>query len=167
MSDVFGWVTAPTSIGSWSIAARGDQIVAVVYGLEDELERQVSRRFSSARLGRKDTSLKKYVARSLAGDRFPVRLFDWQGVGTFDLSVLKTLLRVPSGSWVSYGELAQLSGRAGAARAVGGAMRRNPFPLMVPCHRVLPSTGRVGNYSGGGPSVKTWLLAHESELRAG
>lgn len=167
MSEALGWATAATPIGPWSIAARGHQIAAVIFGHEDELERQLLRRFPSVRLGRKDASLKQYVTRSLAGDRFPARLFDWRGVSAFDHLVLKELLRVPSGSWVSYGELAKISGREGAARAVGGTMSRNPFPLMVPCHRVLPSTGRVGNYSGGGPSVKTWLLAHESELKAG
>jgi len=50
---------------------------------------------------------------------------------------------------VSYAELAELSGHPKAARAVGQAMRRNPVPLMIPCHRVVCSNGQVGHYSGG------------------
>lgn len=78
----------------------------------------------------------------------------------FDRSVLLRLCKVRAGQTVSYGELATSVGSPGAARAVGGAMRRNPIPIVVPCHRVLPQTGRLGNYTGG-VSKKSWLLARE------
>ena len=67
--------------------------------------------------------------------------------------MLEELRSVPRGQTVSYGELAARAGNPGASRAVGTACARNPIPIVVPCHRVLPSTGKLGNY-GGGPGAQ-------------
>lgn len=72
-------------------------------------------------------------------------------------TVLNRLRRVARGKTVTYGELAQRSGSPRAARAVGSVCATNPVPIVVPCHRVLPTSGKVGNY-GGGPEIKRWLL---------
>jgi methylated-DNA-[protein]-cysteine S-methyltransferase len=74
--------------------------------------------------------------------------------------VLEHLREVPRGETVSYGELAARSGNPRAARAVGSACARNPVPIVVPCHRILPGTGRLGNYAGG-PERKQALLELE------
>ncbi|OPJ84040.1 methylated-DNA--protein-cysteine methyltransferase isoform A [Patagioenas fasciata monilis] len=80
---------------------------------------------------------------------------------SFTRQVLWTLLRdVKFGEAVSYKQLADLAGNSRAARAVGGAMRSNPIPIMIPCHRVIRSSGQAGNY-GGGHVLKEWLLSHE------
>ncbi|NXX82915.1 MGMT methyltransferase, partial [Urocolius indicus] len=80
---------------------------------------------------------------------------------SFTRQVLWTLLRdVKLGEAVSYKQLAHLAGNSRAARAVGGAMRSNPIPIIIPCHRVICSSGRSGNY-GGGNLMKEWLLSHE------
>ncbi|GIY52250.1 methylated-DNA--protein-cysteine methyltransferase [Caerostris extrusa] len=85
--------------------------------------------------------------------------------GDFTVRVWKTLAKCsPRGKTVSYGALASLCGSAGASRAVGSAMAANPLPLLVPCHRVVRANGTVGPYSGGGQSVKQWLLVHEGAL---
>jgi methylated-DNA-[protein]-cysteine S-methyltransferase len=81
----------------------------------------------------------------------------------FRRAVLEKLREVPRGSTVSYGELAARAGNPGASRAVGTACARNPIPIVVPCHRVLPSTGKLGTY-GGGPERKRALLALEGAL---
>src|SRR4051794_30855335 len=78
----------------------------------------------------------------------------------FRRAVLERLRDVPLGSTVSYAELAARAGNARAARAVGSACARNPVPIVVPCHRVLPGTGRLGNYAGG-PERKRALLTLE------
>ncbi|MDA0165060.1 methylated-DNA--[protein]-cysteine S-methyltransferase [Solirubrobacter ginsenosidimutans] len=78
----------------------------------------------------------------------------------FRRAVLERLRQVPRGETVSYGELAARAGNPKASRAVGTACARNPVPIVVPCHRVLPSTGRLGNYAGG-PERKRTLLALE------
>ena len=80
------------------------------------------------------------------------------GHAPFRRAVLEALHRdVPRGETITYGELAAHAGNRKAARAAGTACARNPVPLVVPCHRVLPGTGGIGNY-GGGPERKRALL---------
>ncbi|NXH13959.1 MGMT methyltransferase, partial [Bucco capensis] len=80
---------------------------------------------------------------------------------SFTQQVLWTLLReVKLGQAISYKQLAALAGNGRAARAVGAAMRSNPIPILIPCHRVILSSGQKGNY-GGGNLMKEWLLSHE------
>ena len=84
----------------------------------------------------------------------------------FDRMVLKRLYRTRPGETLSYGDLAREVGKPTAARAVGGAMRRNPIPILIPCHRVVTSAGNLGHYTGG-VDKKEWLLAFEGvQLRA-
>uniref|UniRef100_A0A672JH78 Methylated-DNA--protein-cysteine methyltransferase n=1 Tax=Salarias fasciatus TaxID=181472 RepID=A0A672JH78_SALFA len=87
----------------------------------------------------------------------------------FTSRVLQVLLKdVKFGDTVSYKRLAEMAGNPRAARAVGGAMRRNPIPLLVPCHRVISSSGQSGPYmSGKGDHLKQWLLTHERQRGEG
>jgi methylated-DNA-[protein]-cysteine S-methyltransferase len=79
---------------------------------------------------------------------------------TFDRAVYRELLRVPAGQTISYGRLARRAGRPGAARAVGGAMHRNPIPIMIPCHRVVGEDKKLTGF-GLGLWRKRWLLDRE------
>lgn len=79
----------------------------------------------------------------------------------FQLAVWNALCAIPWGEVRTYGEIARLLGRAGSARAVGGANHENPVAILVPCHRVVQASGRLGGY-GAGLDVKRWLLAHEA-----
>ena len=74
---------------------------------------------------------------------------DLAPVGVFQRQVLLRLADVPYGSVTTYGTLARESGRPRAARAVGGAMNRNPVPIVLPCHRVVGADGRLVGYGGG------------------
>jgi len=78
----------------------------------------------------------------------------------FDRAVWKALCAVPAGRTVTYGELARRAGFPGAARAVGGAMHRNPIPIVIPCHRVIGQGGSITGF-GLGLWRKRWLLDHE------
>ena len=80
--------------------------------------------------------------------------------GPFRRRVLDELVKVPSGQVVTYGGLAARAGRPAAARAAGTACARNPVPLVIPCHRVVPGSGGVGSYAGGA-ARKRALLALE------
>ena len=81
--------------------------------------------------------------------------------GPFRRAVLETLHRdVHRGEVVTYGALARQAGNPRAVRATGSACATNPIPIVVPCHRVLPASGRLGNY-GGGPERKRALLTLE------
>ena len=79
----------------------------------------------------------------------------------FEQRVWKRLREIPPGSRVTYGELAAALGLPAGARAVGGASRRNPISLIVPCHRVVGASGSLTGY-GGGLENKAWLLQHEA-----
>lgn len=86
---------------------------------------------------------------------------DLSAVTPFRRRVLETAATIPRGEVRSYGWLAAHVGKPGAARAVGSAMATNPVPLIVPCHRVVRSDGRIGAYSLGGADNKWALLTHE------
>jgi methylated-DNA-[protein]-cysteine S-methyltransferase len=74
---------------------------------------------------------------------------DTGAVAAFARAVLDELARVPYGTVTTYGQLARRSGRPRAARAVGTVMNRNPIPIVLPCHRVVGSTGKLVGYAGG------------------
>jgi methylated-DNA-[protein]-cysteine S-methyltransferase len=112
-----------------------------------------------------DRVIAKQLDDWFAGKRhaFDVEL-DLEGIGGFHLEVLETLAReVGWGETVTYGELAGLAGRPRAARAAGSAMRDNPLPFVIPCHRVVAAGGKIGGYGGGRNAVdlKRRLLARE------
>ena len=94
-----------------------------------------------------------------------VDIKDFAGKDSFRYKIYHALLKeVPSGTTVSYQELASMAGNAKAARAVGTAMRKNPLPILIPCHRVIKASGELGGYTGTGQTslkVKTFLLDNE------
>ena len=106
-----------------------------------------------------DPKLVARVGEALATGRTDVPV-DLSSRSAFHQEVLRATARIPRGEVRTYGELAEIVGRPRAARAVGTAMARNPVPLLVPCHRVVPSSGGVGNY-GFGSGLKAKLLAGE------
>jgi len=75
----------------------------------------------------------------------------------FQLRVLEELQRIPYGSTVSYGEIAERIGKPKAVRAVGAANGRNPIPIIIPCHRVIGSNGKMTGFGGGIPTKKALL----------
>jgi methylated-DNA-[protein]-cysteine S-methyltransferase len=102
------------------------------------------------------------LAKGQAPD-FPPLPLDWDSLPAFTRCVLETLYaQVPAGQTVTYGELAALSGQGGKARAVGQVMAKNPWPLIVPCHRVLGAGGGLTGYTNPhGLDLKALLLRLE------
>ena len=88
---------------------------------------------------------------------------------TFAAKVYKLTSEVPRGKVTTYGALAKRMGMPGASRAVGAALRANPTPIVVPCHRVVKQTGELGGYGGAkGAGRKAELLRKEGvEVRGG
>lgn len=78
----------------------------------------------------------------------------------FQKEVWKEVFKIPFGETKSYQEIADTLGDPGAVRAVGNANGHNPIPILIPCHRVIGSDGKLTGYSGG-ISRKEWLLKHE------
>lgn len=78
----------------------------------------------------------------------------------FQKKVWRSLVDIPFGKTLSYGDIAQKLNNVNAVRAVGGANGRNPISIIVPCHRVIGSNGALTGYAGG-VERKLWLLKHE------
>lgn len=87
---------------------------------------------------------------------------DLGGLSAFARRVLRACAAIPLGQWRTYGQLAAAAGAPRAARAVGQVLRRNRFPIIVPCHRVVGADGRLTGFSArGGLALKRRLLAQE------
>lgn len=85
----------------------------------------------------------------------------------FQQSVWKQLTELGWGDVTTYGDIARVTGQPAGGRAVGGAVRANPIPVIIPCHRVLALGGRITGYShGSGVATKAWLLDHEGIVHA-
>lgn len=144
------------AVGVRVVAGRLTQIVLLY-----DMDASPLHRTSDTAALRAGAQLRRYFADPVAGFSLPLG-----GRGTaFQQRVWKALQAIPVGETVTYGELA---GRLGSsARAVGGACRSNPLPIVVPCHRVV-ARACVGGFAGdlSGPKVETkrWLLAHERRL---
>ena len=113
-----------------------------------------------ARLPDVSAQLDAYWSRDLSEFTLPLR---FSGT-TFQRAVWQALADVPYGTTLGYGELAARLGKPAASRAVGAANGQNPISIVVPCHRLVGSTGALVKY-GGGLERKRWLLDHESAPR--
>ena len=84
------------------------------------------------------------------------------GLTSFSTSVLKTCREIEIGQTITYGQLAKKAGSPNASRAAGSVLAKNPLPLIIPCHRIIRSDGKIGGFSApGGISVKKKLLELE------
>lgn len=106
-------------------------------------------------------ALDAYFAGEVVDFKLPVDLSLMRS--DFRRRVLQRLRKVRGGKVTTYGSLADAIGSPRAARAVGSACATNPVPIIVPCHRVVPAGGGLGNY-GGGVDRKRWLLEFEGAL---
>lgn len=106
--------------------------------------------------------LNKYFTGKLRVFEVPVVL---EGTN-FQKRVWQELMKVPYGESMTYGEIARAIGSPKAARAVGNANNKNKLPIIIPCHRIIGSSGKLTGYAGG-LDRKTWLINHEEKYRKG
>ena len=164
-----------TAIGRCGIAWRSGLVVSTALpGADDAATtRHLLRRVPQASEAVPDSVAAEAISlvqRLLAGENVDLGAIpvDLDACPTFERQIYALLREVPAGSTVTYGELAARAGAPGAARAVGMAMGRNPIPIIVPCHRVLASSGRSGGFSApGGVTTKFRILQIEQAGRAG
>ena len=146
-----------TLIGTISISEDGDGNLTGVY-------------LPNTNLPKMDVSESQVIADAfdqvdeyLSGKR---RKFDLPldyGVTGFRRSVLEELERIPYGETRTFKEIAESIGSPKAYRAVGTACAANPLPIIIPCHRVVPSSGGIGSYAGG-EALKKRLIEHEKSM---
>lgn len=153
----------------WLGVVAGEQGLVSIVSHPDpqEVRRRIEATWPEAvekREGPVDAALKQLAA-YFAGERKQFDLpLDFQGLPPFTAEVLQSLALMPFGERITYGRMAARVGRPRAARAVGRAMAGNPFPIVVPCHRVVGADGALTGYSGGeGIATKEWLLRFEEK----
>ena len=160
------YTVMPSPVGELLLAATPAGLVRVGFGLEGhdavlaQLAVRVSPRILEApgRLAEPVRQLEEYFA----GNRKEFNLaLDFRLATGFRRTVVEHLPDIGYGSTASYAALAALAGNPGAVRAAGTACARNPLPVVVPCHRVVRSDGKIGNYLGG-TEAKAALLAMEA-----
>jgi methylated-DNA-[protein]-cysteine S-methyltransferase len=144
---------ADTPVGPLLVAVSDQGLCRISYDPEPEREAEQLARMFGIRVLRSPRPV-DHVRRELdeyfAGRRREFDLhIDLRGRSDFSRAVLDQLARVPYGEVTTYGSLAARSGRPRAARAVGMIMNRNPIPIVLPCHRVVGSTGSLVGYGGG------------------
>jgi len=174
--------------GPWgpiAIAATARGVVAVHWlPGEEAIETALGRRFGSRRDegdgkeghgGAADDRLadgRRAVESLLDGrDPGPLPPFDLSDRPAWDRAVLGAVADIPWGRTASYGEIARRVGAPRAARAVGGAVGRNPIGLLIPCHRVIAADGTIGGYGGTAwgsrddrLAIKRWILGREGVI---
>ena len=145
-------------IGRIELVGDDDALTGVTIERDGALPHDGEPERSNAVLDDARSQLLEYFAGARTDFDVPVRLS-----GTaFQHAVWAELERLQWGEAISYGALATAVGKPGSARAIGGAVGANPVPIIVGCHRVLASDGRITGYSGGdGIPTKLWLLGHE------
>lgn len=131
------------------------------------LRARLRRRLSDAREAKPPASVQAAIDRLVAlllGERVDLRsvTLDIDGLPDLERDVYVAAREIPPGATLTYGEVARRIGRPGAAREVGAALGRNPFAIIVPCHRVVAANGKTGGFSAvGGVATKLKLLAIE------
>ena len=166
------WVQA-TPFGDIAVMLGPNGVERIsLLGLDgDFMAVDVPKRDPAAKKSRRETGIARQLDEFFAGTRreFDVAIDLPGSLSELQEKILLTLRDgVGYGETVTYGELAEMVGRPGAARAVGSTMARNPVPFLVPCHRVVAANG-IGGYGGGygdGVALKRALLDLEAGGRS-
>lgn len=164
-----GYALFSTAIGTCAIAWGAGGIVRILLpeADADASRRRLAHRFPEAVEMRPapgiDLAIADIVRLVDGGKNDLARIaLDMSGLAAFDRTVYEVARTIPPGRTLTYGDVARRIGEPGAARAVGQSLGRNPFPIVVPCHRVLAANGKAGGFSArGGRATKLRLLMIE------
>ena len=142
---------AESPVGELLVAVTERGLCRIAYRPDDALD-ELAADFGARvlRIPRRTDVVRRELDEYFAGTRRDFDLeTDLSAVPVFHRQVLRELALVPFGQVTTYGALAAKVGKPNAARAIGGAMNRNPIPIVLPCHRVIGSNGRLVGYAGG------------------
>ncbi|MBC8505177.1 MAG: methylated-DNA--[protein]-cysteine S-methyltransferase [Anaerolineales bacterium] len=160
--------TNPTPIGVIWVAVGEDGLIRV--SMSDDKKSLIEELENRYRVNvivdeQRTETYTRQIEAYLRGERENFDLpIDWSVMTPFQMKALKATYEIPSGETRTYGEIAAQVGNPKAARAVGRAEATNPIPIVIPCHRVLNSAGKLHGYSGhGGLETKAWLLELEAQ----
>jgi O-6-methylguanine DNA methyltransferase len=166
----YGFTLFDTAIGRCGIAWSDQGLVGVQLPEASEMEtrERMLHRFPAAAETATPAKVQDAIDRIVAllhgePSDLSVIVLDMEGVAPFHRRVYEVARTIPPGKTLAYGDVAARLRISGAARAVGQALGRNPFPIVVPCHRVLAAGGKIGGFSAhGGTATKRRMLAIEA-----
>jgi methylated-DNA-[protein]-cysteine S-methyltransferase len=141
-----------TAIGEIEIAALNDMIISCSFSMLHSSENLESNAVTSEAINQ----LKAYFDGKLKKFELPL---DYNGT-ELQMKVMHLLESIAYGETITYGEIAKKLSVPSGSRAVGNLIGKNPLLILVPCHRVLGTNGKITGYAGG-PDRKLWLLQHE------
>lgn len=160
----YAYKTIPSPIGELKLVASDKGLAAILWENDDPSHFRlapVAEDRNHPILMETERQLKDYFA----GERKTFSVVLDLGGTEFQKEVWAALLTIPCGETRSYGQIASQIGKPKAVRAVGAANGKNPCPIIVPCHRVIGSTGKLTGF-GGGLEAKAYLLELEADNRA-
>ena len=167
-----GRISTDTELGDIWVAVRDGALTGLVMGASlGETLKILRKLLPDALLTQEGDAADAWLAQVdayMRGERSDFDLpIDWDVMQPFQREALKLVYAIPYGQTASYGDIAKQLGKPEAARAVGHANATNPIPLVVPCHRVVASGGKLGGYSAGdGLNTKEYLLQLEGVIQA-
>jgi AraC family transcriptional regulator, regulatory protein of adaptative response / methylated-DNA-[protein]-cysteine methyltransferase len=158
------WGVQPSPFGRVLLAQTAIGVCWLSFGTDETIQSmfgELHATYPEATYIRDDEATGKTAASIFGPDQARISL-DLHGTN-FQIKVWQALLSIPTGTTVSYGEIAARVGNKAASRAVGSAVGANPISLLIPCHRVIQSSGVVHNYRWGVPTKRAllaWERAH-------
>jgi methylated-DNA-[protein]-cysteine S-methyltransferase len=162
-----GYDVLESPIGPLLVAASDRGLASISFDVDPEEQLERLARIAGPRVLRSPGSIddaRRELDEYFEGQRQAFDLaLDLRALPPFTTAVLRELAKVPYGETTTYGALAARVGRPRASRAVGTVMNRNRIPIVLPCHRVVGSTGNLVGYAGG-LDKKLTLLRHEGAL---
>jgi len=144
----------------WNEKDRRVKIIEMM--LVDSSLNSVKKRYPEILIGRNKIIEKTIedIKSSLCGRsvKFNIKILELSKLSGFQKKVLIFITKIPPGQTMTYGEVARKLGFPNAARAIGQALAKNPFPIIIPCHRVVKSNKNIGGFKGGVALKKKLLI---------
>jgi len=158
-----GFTRFDSPIGTIEIRCTSDGISQVTLGAPGNISPASTP--SSPMLVDAARQMKEYLNHKRTTFDLPL---DWSTIRGFQREVLQMACKIPFGQVFTYRRMAEMMGKPTASRAVGGALGRNPMPILIPCHRIVGADGSLTGYSAAnGIITKAWLLTLEDHTVVG
>ena len=143
--------------------------IEIGYPRREQLHKQIANRFGNLIVNDRITGgVVDRITRYFSGEKVLFNYaMDWSSLSPFQRKAFKEAMKISYGTVETYGNLAYRIGCPDGSRAVGGALSKNPFPLVVPCHRIIRGDGKLGGFSAaGGIALKRKLLQLEGVIHS-
>lgn len=148
-----------------AFSSRGIMKIDLSGGSRSEFAAAYAKRFcAELRDAKAPAEYRAAIEQALRGEPATLPPIDISRLSEFEQQVLRSIVKIPRGEARSYEWVARAVGRPKAVRAVGNVMASNPVPLLLPCHRVVPSSGGIGSYAFGTPMKRRLLAAEDAPV---